>query len=47
MLAVTGLAIGVSDENDIGQSEASALEARLTASTGLMRFIFVLSSLAS
>jgi erythromycin esterase len=37
--AVVGSALGVSDDNGIGQPEAGTLEARLTASPGPMRFI--------
>jgi erythromycin esterase-like protein len=37
--AVIGSAVGVSDENGIGQPEAGTLEARLTASPGEARFI--------
>jgi len=37
--AVIGTAVGVSDENGIGQPEASTLEARLTAGPGPARFI--------
>ncbi len=37
--AVIGSAVGVSDDNGIGQPEAGTLEARLTAAPGPMRFI--------
>jgi erythromycin esterase len=37
--AVIGSGLGVSEENGIGKPEEGALEARLTATEGLMRFI--------